>query len=866
GRCRAPGRAMRTVLMVSEKPSLASSISEILSGRQAHSRKGFNNACSVHEWRGSFRSEPVSFRMTSVCGHVMSLDFLPKYNNWDRCDPAELFIAETQKKEASPGLKMPAFLAREARGCDVLVLWLDCDKEGENICFEVIEAVSEAMRLTPQNTYRAKFSAITSQEINHAMQNLGRPNEKEAISVDARQELDLRIGCAFTRFQTKFFQGKYGNLDSNCISYGPCQTPTLGFCVTRHDRIQSFKPETFWRLNVQIQAGGEAAPNGDSDRGPKQLVPLEWRRVRVFEREIAQFFFNTIKSAKVAVVTDVRKQEKSKPRPQALNTVEMLRTASSGLGMGPQQTMAVAERLYTQGYISYPRTETTSYPDSFDLRGPVNQLRDCPDWRELAQAAISAGLTKPRKGADVGDHPPITPTRAVGQNELSGDAWRLYEMVVRHYLATLLPDAKYELTTVSLTVGPEEFSCSGTRLLDPGFTQAQPWLAVQETAALGTRKPGQEFPITEAGIGEGQTGPPDYLTESELISLMEKHGIGTDASIPVHIQNIMERNYVQLLPGRKLMPTELGIVLVHGYEKIDKELALPQMRSAVEEQLNLIARGQADYKAVLKHALDIFSAKFRYFVEHISAMDDLFEVSFDPLCESGKPLSRCGKCKRYMKLVATRPQRLHCSHCNDTYNLPQMGSIRQYKELKCPLDDFELVLWTQGTNSKSFPLCPYCYANPPFEDMKKGSGCNQCSHPTCPQSVQSNGIDGCAACQSGVLVVDSTAPPKFKVLCNQCDVGLKVDNCVTKLAVLPDQCSRCNANRVRLFSNQKQSGSSEPQGYLTGCIFCDNDLAGLFETKDIRFRRGQPGGRRGRGRGRGRGGGGRGGGRGRGGH
>lgn len=346
----------------------------------------------------------------------------------------------------------------------------------------------------------------------------------------------------------------------------------------------------------------------------------------------------------------------------------------------------MTERLYTQGFISYPRTETTTYPENFDLRQVAQELSKIPLFSSTVSGIFKSGIQKPRKGADAGDHPPITPVKAGTETTIGSDNWRIYHYICSHFLATIMPDCAYTETTAMIRMGKEDFKVTATKVTDMGFTTVLPWQAVSSSTMLDIKEK-MILRVEDVKLIERKTTPPDYLTESELIKMMEENGIGTDASIPVHINNICQRNYVSVsAAGRKLIPTTLGIMLVHGYEKIDTDLVLSTMRSEVEKQLNLIAAGKANYEAVRDHALKIFKAKFKYFIEKIALMEGLFESSFTSLNDSGKPFGRCGKCQRFMKLITTRPPRLYCNFCNEALALPSQGNIGLHQELKCPLD------------------------------------------------------------------------------------------------------------------------------------------------------------------------------------
>lgn len=123
---------------------------------------------------------------------------------------------------------------------------------------------------------------------------------------------------------------------------------------------------------------------------------------------------------------------------------------------------------------------------------------------------------------------------------------------------------KYSTTSVSFEVGGEMFECKGTKMLSPGFTSVMHWITTSDEY-IPEFKENEVLDIQKVSLVEGKTSPPDYLTEAELIGLMEQHGIGTDASIPTHINNICQRNYVQVSGAKRyLIPTNLGIVLIHG--------------------------------------------------------------------------------------------------------------------------------------------------------------------------------------------------------------------------------------------------------------------------------------------------------------
>jgi DNA topoisomerase III len=233
------------VLNVAEKPSVAKSISAILSNNSTNRRNGLSKY--NHIWEFTFNhqhnipgcdNQSVHMIFTSVSGHLMQLEYKPAIQ-WHMNTLEQLFTAPVSKEINSSGTNnqnenIKKTIEKEARTCDKLILWLDCDREGENIAYEVYDvcrAVNPRFNQS-SNVQRAHFSALIPADIYQAMRTLTPPNQYWSYAVDTRSELDLRLGAVFTRLQTLKFKQKHHLQHLTAISWGPCQFPTLGmYCI-----------------------------------------------------------------------------------------------------------------------------------------------------------------------------------------------------------------------------------------------------------------------------------------------------------------------------------------------------------------------------------------------------------------------------------------------------------------------------------------------------------------------------------------------------------------------------------------------------------------------------------------------------------
>lgn len=392
-----------------------------------------------------------------------------------------------------------------------------------------------------------------------------------------------------------------------------------------------------------------------------KTVNFSWARNRLFDRVSAVVLYERCLAAKKAKVTKVQEKPTRKYKPLPLTTVELQKAATRLLRMTGQQAMTLAEGLYNKGFISYPRTETDRFDKGMNLRALVEKQTPDQRWGQFAQGLKDGGFQQPREGRhDDKAHPPIHPITYAAPAVLSHDEGRLYEYVTRRFLACCSEDAKGVATNIELQYGDEVFNAHGVIVLERNYLEVFIYDKWEDTAELPKFRLGEIFEPTEALMTDGKTSPPNYLTEADLIALMDANGIGTDATMAEHIQKIQDREYVATIdrgrqaansdddsdeapPARAgrgrgggsrgrgargrgnaassrgsrgggikvFVPTQLGVALILGFDRMNFETSLgkPFLRKEMETKMKAICDGLTTRDIVLRESI----AQYRHF-------------------------------------------------------------------------------------------------------------------------------------------------------------------------------------------------------------------------------------------------------------
>ena len=597
------------VLNVAEKNDAAKSIAELLSRGRSTRKEGLSLYNKIYQFPYQVRGQACDMYMTSVSGHLMNYDYGDHYRKWYTCQPIQLFdlpITKTCREESNQKIKRT--LEREAKSAKWLIIWTDCDREGENIGFEIID-VCKAVNPRIQ-IFRAKFSEITLHSIDRALNNLVQPDSRVSSAVDVRQELDLRTGAAFTRFQSLRLQKRFQSLSEQLISYGSCQFPTVGFVVERYKAIENFIPEPFWKIRVTHELD-------------LCKVEFNWNRNRLFDHTAAQVYHDICLENPIAKVVEVKSKPKNRWRPLPMDTVELEKLGTRKLKLSAKETMKVAEKLYTSGYISYPRTETNIFPKEINLSPIVeSQLAD-NRWGAFASKIMNEfNGPHPRAGKKSDQaHPPIHPLKPA--INLSGNDARVYELITRHFLACVSQDAVGKETTVEIDINGEKFHANGLMVIHRNFLEVyiyEKW-SDKEIPNYDQIK---EFLPNDLELVGGETQPPKLLTEADLITLMDKHGIGTDATHAEHIETVKSREYIGLRDGDKLVPGMLGIALCDGYDAmrlLETNMSKPNLRAEFEKDLKCICEGTKNAQDVLREQISKYREIFNKATGQASILD-----------------------------------------------------------------------------------------------------------------------------------------------------------------------------------------------------------------------------------------------------
>jgi DNA topoisomerase-3 len=592
---------MSKSLIIAEKPSVASDLARAL---------------------GNFKKEGDHFEndqyvISSALGHLVEL-CLPseldvKRGKWSFANlpiiPDEFELKPIEKTKARFNMLKRLMQRKDV---DLLINACDAGREGELI-FRYLVQLSGVKKPVK----RLWLQSMTADSIRTAFEHL-RPDEEMIPLTKAavcRSESDWLVGINGTRAMTAF-NNKTGGFQLTPV--GRVQTPTLAILTEREEKIHHFKSRPYFEVfgDFEVKAGEyrgrwfreDFTKDGEEDA----------RAERIWDRAAA----DAIKErclGKTGIATEEKKPTTQAP-PLLYDLTSLQRDANSR-GFSAKRTLQIAQQLYERfKVVTYPRTDSRYLPEDYlaTVKSTLSKIDN-----QHARKALENNWVKPSKrifnNAKISDHFAIIPT---GTAAAGLDEWqqKVYDMIVRRFVAVFYPAAQFEITTRITRVEKDAFKTDGKIIKDPG------WLAVYGREAATTDENGEQslVPITpdEAAkvlnidVAENETKPPARFNEGTLLSAMEgagkfvedeelreamrEKGLGTPATRAAIIEGLIAQDYV-IRQGRELIATAKGMALITLLRGIGvSELCSPEMTGEWEYKLKRMAKGEMERKVFMK--------------------------------------------------------------------------------------------------------------------------------------------------------------------------------------------------------------------------------------------------------------------------
>ncbi len=624
-------------LIIAEKNIAANRIAQILAGKEKISNKK-EGGVNQYQFGDTYT---IGLR-----GHVVEVDFVEGYTNWrsEERPPRSLIDAGTLKRPTEPAIvKLVQRLAKKASRVTIAT---DFDTEGELIGKEAYELVRAVNQKVPVD--RAKFSAITKEEIDKAFSEPAGIDFDLAAAGEARQVIDLLWGASLTRFIS--LAAKRGG--NNILSVGRVQSPTLAMIVDREREIESFVPEPYWEIGLQTEKDQE-------------IFSARHEQGKFTDKALAEEAYRSTKEP--LTVTDVKEGSRIDRAPTPFDTTSFI-VAAARIGLSAANAMRIAEELYMNGYISYPRTDNTIYPPSLNLNAILDTLEKTRFSSDVTWVKKNRRKSPTQGKKSSTDHPPIHPTGAATPEQL-GDTWKVYELVVRRFLATLSPDAEWATMRISMDASGQRYISTGSRIMTPGWRTVYPYSEAKDSI-LPVVKPGERLPIRDLALEEKFTQPPPRYSQSKLIQIMEELGLGTKSTRHEVIQKLISRKYVE---GNPLRPTLVGRAVTESLELHASAITSPGMTSTLETAMEEIKKKKQSRDAVVTNSRQMLHKVFDALEPNGEAIGrEIMEQTDEELTIGPCPV--CGKDLRIRRKGGS--QFIGCNGYPDcTFNLSLPGSM-----------------------------------------------------------------------------------------------------------------------------------------------------------------------------------------------